>query len=225
MPVSNLWHQFGAGTEDVATKLTVTLEKKTVLEADIYVPATGSNPNTNFIQQAFLTAEGHVDTNTEVCGILTQESSFKTCYNSSLPHELCHDGVSRLDFVYQTKTDSTKTLRVDKAGPRIYAIGDVASYARPAIHTIFTAIPVLCANIKRDLLLSSGKAEISASNDRVFREDTRETQLVPIGKSKGVGAAMGFQLPSFLIWLVKGRDYWLWTTGDLWSGKQWAKEV
>lgn len=114
------------------------------------------------------------------------------------------------------------TLRVDKAGPRIYAVGDVGSYSRQAIHLIFEAIPVLCANIKRDLLLESGQ-EI-AGDDRIFKEDTREAQLVPIGKSKGVGAVMGYRLPGLLIWALKGRDYWLWTTGALWSGKQWAKE-
>ena len=64
----------------------------------------------------------------------------------------------------------------------------------------------------------------ATTEDRLFREDMRETQMVPIGKSKGVGAAMGYALPSFMIWLIKGRDYWLWTTGRLWSGKQWAKE-
>jgi NADH dehydrogenase FAD-containing subunit len=116
------------------------------------------------------------------------------------------------------------TLRVDKAGPRIYAIGDVSSYARPAVHNILAAIPVLGANIKRDLLLASGEEEIAAGEDRIFKEDQREMQLVPIGKSKGVGAAMGWRLPSWMVWLIKGRDYWLWTTGGLWSGKQWAKE-
>ena len=116
------------------------------------------------------------------------------------------------------------TLRVDSAGPRVYAIGDVASYARPAIHLILEAIPVLCANIKYDLLLASGMEKRSTNPDRTFNEDTRETQLVPIGKTKGVGAAMGYRVPSFLVWLIKGRDYWLWTTGNLWSGKQWAKE-
>ncbi|KAJ4320231.1 hypothetical protein N0V94_003495 [Neodidymelliopsis sp. IMI 364377] len=114
------------------------------------------------------------------------------------------------------------TLRVNAAGPRVYAVGDVSSYAQPAIHQILVAIPVLTANLKRDLLASSG--EDIKGEDRIFKEDTRETQLVPIGKSKGVGAAMGYKLPSFLVWLIKGRDYWLWTTGNLWSGKQWAKE-
>ena len=170
-----------AGTENVATKATLTLDNGTTLEADLYIPATGTTPNISFIDKALLTADGRVETN-------------------------------------------SSTLRVDKAGSGIYAVGDVASSARPAVHLILNAIPVVCANIRRDLLLAAGKEASSISGDREFKEDTRETQLVPIGKSKGVGAAMGWQIPSFLVWLIKGRDYWLWTTGDLWSGKQWAKE-
>lgn len=171
----------GAGTEDVASRATLTLENGQTLEADLYIPATGSKPNTSFVPETLLTADGRVDVN-------------------------------------------ASTLRADKAGPRIYAVGDAAAGARPAIHLLLNAIPVLGANIKRDLLLASGKEESSISDDRVYKEDTRETQMVPIGKSSGVGAAMGYQLPSFMVWLIKGRDYWLWTTGNLWSGKQWAKE-
>jgi NADH dehydrogenase FAD-containing subunit len=171
----------GAGTDSVTTKATLTLEDGKTLDADLYIPATGTRPNTGFIHAELLTGDGRVDTN-------------------------------------------ASTLRVDKAGPRVYAVGDAASYARPAIHLTLSAIPVLCANIKRDLLLASGKEESAVGRDRVFKEDTRESQLVPVGKSKGVGAAMGYRLPSFMVWLIKGRDYWLWTTGDLWSGKHWAKE-
>ena len=171
----------GAGTNNPATKATLTLEDGTTLEADLYIPATGTSANTGFIPKELLTADGRVNTN-------------------------------------------ASTLRVDEAGPRVYAVGDVASYSRPAIHLILNAIPVLCTNIKHDLLLASGKEKSSIGEDRVFKEDTRETQMVPIGRSMGVGAAMGYQLPSFLVWLIKGRDYWLWTTGALWSGKQWSKE-
>jgi apoptosis-inducing factor 2 len=171
-----------AGTDSIASKASLTLEDGKTLDADLYIPATGTRPNTSFIHDELLTADGRVDTN-------------------------------------------ASTLRVEKAGPRIYAVGDAASYARPAVHLILDAIPVLCANIKRDLLLASGKEESSVGEDRMFNEDTRETQLVPIGRSKGVGSVMGYQLPSFLVWLIKGRDYWLWTTGNLWSGKQWSKEL
>ncbi|KAF9735229.1 hypothetical protein PMIN02_011629 [Paraphaeosphaeria minitans] len=116
------------------------------------------------------------------------------------------------------------TLRVDKAGPRIYAIGDASNYARAAVHSIMAAVPVLGTNMKRDLLLEAGVPESQMPAEKVFKEDRRETQLVPIGKAKGVGAAMGWRLPSWLVWLLKGRDYWLWTVAPVWSGKQWAKE-
>ena len=172
----------GAGTNsNLTAKTTLTLEDGTNLIADLYIPATGTSPNTNFVHESLLSSDGRIETN-------------------------------------------PSTLRVGKAGSLMYAIGDVASYSRPAIHMIIEAIPILCANIKRDLLLASGIAENAVEADREFKEDTRETQLVPIGKSKGVGAAMGYQLPSIMVWLIKGRDYWLWTTGGLWSGKEWAKE-
>lgn len=166
-----------AGTEHIDSKATVTLQSGKKLDADLYIPATGTKPNTDFIDKTLLAPDGRVDTN-------------------------------------------PATLRVDKGGQRIYAIGDAASYARPAVHLILSAIPVLCSNIEHDLLLAAGKP---SGDERTYKEDKRETQMVPIGKSKGVGAAMGYKLPSFLVWLIKGRDYWLWTTGNLWSGKQWAK--
>ncbi|KFZ13749.1 hypothetical protein V501_03538 [Pseudogymnoascus sp. VKM F-4519 (FW-2642)] len=171
----------GAGTESVGSKATVTLADGTTLEADLYIPAVGTQPNTDFVDKSLLTADGRVETN-------------------------------------------AATLRVDGAGSRVYAIGDVASYSRPAIHLTLAAIPILGANIKRDLLLDAGVAETAVGDDRVYVADKRETQLVPIGTSKGVGAAMGYEFPSFMIWLIKGRDYWLWTVGGLWSGKEWNKE-
>ncbi|KAI8317348.1 Oxidoreductase ptaL [Colletotrichum sp. SAR11_240] len=170
-----------AEVEDVGRSATINLSNGQTLRADLYIPATGTRPNTSFIDPSLLTSDGRVKTN-------------------------------------------PSTLRVDKAGPRIYAIGDVASHARPAIHNILGAVPVLCANIKRDLLLASGETDAAAKDDRVFKEDPRETQMVPIGTTKGVGAAMGWRLPGFLVWLIKGRDYWLWTTTKLWGGEQWAKE-
>jgi NADH dehydrogenase FAD-containing subunit len=169
----------GATLDAVASKATITLATGETLQADLYIPATGTKPNGAFVDKALLLADGRVDTN-------------------------------------------ASTLRVDKAGPRVYAIGDVASWARPAIHHILAAVPVLCANLERDLQAAAAKDKAGGS-DRTFKEDTRETQLVPIGKSKGVGAAAGYRLPSFLVWLIKGRDYWVWMTGNLWSGKQWAK--
>lgn len=175
----------GSDLELLTSQTTVALEDGRAIDADLYIPATGTIPNTGFISdRSLLATDGRVKTN-------------------------------------------PSTLRVDCAGPgsRIYAIGDASSYARPAVHNILSAVPVLCASLKHDLFFKGNhQQDPSAGGGRVFEEDTRETQLVPIGTAKGVGAAMGAQLPSFLVWLLKGRDYWLWTTTSLWNGKKWNKE-
>ena len=171
----------GAGSTDVSAKAVLSLDKEpNELEADLYIPATGTIPNSSFIDSNLLAPDGRV-------------------------------------------TVDPRTLRLThpSVGERVYAVGDVSTYGRPAIHLAFNAIPVLGANIKRDLFLAAGLDP--PGPERVYKEDTTETQLVPIGTAKGVGAAMGWWVPSWLVWAVKGRDYWLWTVGSLWSGKQWAK--
>ncbi|KAL8806139.1 MAG: hypothetical protein Q9182_001540 [Xanthomendoza sp. 2 TL-2023] len=174
----------GAGrTDDALTsKTTVILEDGRSLEADLYIPATGTIPNTKFIPKPLLTSDGRV-------------------------------------------VNDPLTLHVRRAGSFVYAVGDVATYSRPAIHLILKAIPILCQNIERDLILSTEEGRLLMAQVkyeyRIFEEDTRETQLVPIGRTKGVGTAMGWSLPSPFVWLFKGRDYWLWTTASVWSGRQW----
>jgi apoptosis-inducing factor 2 len=53
----------GAGTDSATAKATLTLEDRNTLDADHYIPATGTRPNTSFIHEALLTADGRVDTN------------------------------------------------------------------------------------------------------------------------------------------------------------------
>ena len=161
----------GMDLPNLVSKVNVTISNGTTLEADLYIPATGTTPNTSFLSPSLLDSNGRIITN-------------------------------------------SKTLRVEAAGVRVYAAGDASNFAsKPAIHHILNVIPILGANMKRDLLLEAQVSATEVGVDRVFEEDTRETQLVPIGKKTGVGAAMGWRLPSWLVWMIKGRDYWLWTTG------------
>ncbi len=128
---------------------------------------------------------------------------------------LAQDGRIKVDPV---------TLRVEGGGPRIYAVGDASTYARPTIHSMFDAIPVLCTNMKHDLLAASGKESELNQSDRKFTEDIREAQFVPIGSQRGVGALMGWRLPSWVVSWAKGKNYLLWATSGIVTGKQWAKE-
>lgn len=121
-----------------------------------------------------------------------------------------------------------ETLRVDAAGPRVYAFGDVASYSRNNVMDILFALPVLAVNIKRDLLAfdPAKPNDKPKGKDRLYKPETRAGMIVPIGTGGGVGAMMGWKLPSFLIWLVKGRDYMLGMSGiPAVSGGSVKKEV
>ncbi|KAF2259067.1 FAD/NAD(P)-binding domain-containing protein [Lojkania enalia] len=116
-----------------------------------------------------------------------------------------------------------KTLRVDIAGPKIYAIGDVGSYTRGGAIDIGDALPVALTNLKIDLTAEiTGKP---ATQERHYKANLAESQICPIGTSKGVGAFNGNKMPSILIWMIKSRDY---LVGQLAQatvdGKTWEKE-
>jgi NADH dehydrogenase FAD-containing subunit len=104
---------------------------------------------------------------------------------------------------------TASTLRVSAAGPRVYALGDVASYSRNNIWDILFAMPVLAVNMKRDLLSYNPMLPNAQprGKDRVYAADQRESMVVPIGSQGGVGAIMGWRVPSWFAWLLKGRDY------------------
>ncbi|KAI4272558.1 MAG: hypothetical protein L6R38_006562 [Xanthoria sp. 2 TBL-2021] len=83
----------------------------------------------------------------------------------------------------------------------VYAIGDVAGYSLGGALDIIDAVRPLCSTILNDL----SKGEVGKAMP--FKQTVTETQLVPIGPSGGVGSAFGWRVPSFVVWLVKSRDY------------------
>ncbi|KAL6704192.1 hypothetical protein ACN47E_008449 [Coniothyrium glycines] len=163
----------------------ITIGNGETIEADLFVPAYGVEPNSSW-----------------------------------LPQELLNDKK------YLVVNDAT--LRVDAAGPRIYALGDIASNSRNSVWDIMGAQPVLYTNLKRDLLSynSALPNEKPKGKDRIYTPDTRESQVVPIGTGGGVGAVMGYKVPSFLVWAMKGRDYMVGMSAlPLVSGESVKKEV
>jgi NADH dehydrogenase FAD-containing subunit len=169
-------------------RTTVTLANGEILEADLYVPAYGVEPNSSW-----------------------------------LPADL-------LDDKKYLKTSDT--LRVDAAGSRVYAIGDIGSYSRNNAIDIINSLPVLAINLKRDLLSYNPMLpnEKPKGKDRVFKVDEREMMVVPLGSGGGVGAIMGWKLPSWAAWLIKGRDFLVGMSGlptvngDTAKETAWTKE-
>jgi hypothetical protein len=119
------------------------------------------------------------------------------------------------------------TLRVTpKAGPLVYALGDIASFTMGGIPEIQLEVPVLASNMKRDLLAahSGDLASKPKGEDRVYEPERRELQVVPVGRGGGVGAAWGWRVPSWAVWLIKGRDYMVGQSLDGVYGKPQLKE-
>ena len=144
------------GSEPIAEgKTKVILDNGESMDCDVYLPAAGVQPNTDFLPADLKTDKGFVNTNSH-------------------------------------------TFRVDSAGTRVYAAGDVSGIDGGSLLRMFEIIPVLGANIGHDLLAD---AKAGTMAERSYTPNYPETQLVPIGKS-GVGAFNGFGLPGFMVAMV-----------------------
>ncbi|KAI5291364.1 hypothetical protein KEM54_005166 [Ascosphaera aggregata] len=93
-------------------------------------------------------------------------------------------------------------LRVKEA-PGIYAIGSVASYSRGVIPDILDAVTPLTNVLAYDLYPETNPKPVE------FHRCERETLLVPVGRSKGVGLLFGVKIPSFMVWAIKGRTFFV----------------
>ena len=102
-----------------------------------------------------------------------------------------------------------QTLRVDTAGPRVYAVGDISSASRNTVMDLLDMLPVALINAKRDLLSYNPAAPTAPApgDDRIFVPQTKISLVAPIGTGGGIGQVMGWKVPSWFVWLLKGRDY------------------
>ncbi|OAK97163.1 FAD/NAD(P)-binding domain-containing protein [Phaeosphaeriaceae sp. SRC1lsM3a] len=153
-------------TEDEKSgRTTVTLAKGDTLEADLYVPAYGVEPNSSWLPSNLLDEKKYLHT--------------------------------------------SDTARVEAAGPRVYSVGDISSTSRNNVFDILGSLPVLAVNMKRDLLsyTPSQPDAKPKGKDRLFKQDPRASLIVPLGSGGGVGEVMNWRVFSFLVWLIKGRDY------------------
>lgn len=114
---------------------------------------------------------------------------------------------------------NSATLRVEGAGSaaRVYCIGDCGNYCRGGILDLYDALPVLGANMAVDLGASGFKA-------RNYVDKKAETQVVPVGRGKGVGAFNGWKLPSMAVNMIKGKDYMTSRMPEITTGSKWASK-
>lgn len=146
-------------------KTEVLLENGKSITCDVYIPAYGVAPNTDWLPEDLKGNKGYVATN-------------------------------------------TATLRVDKAGPRVYAAGDVAGVDRGGVMAMYTTIPILGSNIAHDLFAD---AKTGSASEKTYAFKEAETQLVPVSVFHHI------ELKALLILARPGRSQ-NWSRGFQWLG-------
>ena len=162
--------------QSIDGKVLVQLDDHKPILADVYIPAVGVTPNTEFIPNELRSKRNHVRTN-------------------------------------------QATLRVDDAGPRVYAIGDVAGVDEGGLLNMDNALPIFNASLDEDLLPEAITSAVKKK--RTYKPKGGETQIVPVGAKTGVGAFNGLRLPSFAIAKIKGKDYMISRMDDVTQGNKW----
>nr|OQO27094.1 hypothetical protein B0A51_05860 [Rachicladosporium sp. CCFEE 5018] len=162
--VTVLYETKVTGTSETSDgKTEVQLSNGKTMTADVYIPAVGVQPNTQFLPKSILKAgSGWVNAN-------------------------------------------PLTLRVDSAGPLVYAVGDVANADKGGALLMQASLPVFGANFAHDVLKNAGVGSVPA--ERSYKRNDGETQLVPVGPKLGVGAFNGWSMPGFAVSMFKGKDY------------------
>lgn len=64
----------------------------------------------------------------------------------------------------------------------------------------------LASSVLVDLSLPSPNNE---KKQKLYKQATSETQVVPIGPKGGVGVVFGWKVPSLMVWAVKSRTYFV----------------
>ncbi|KAF2816623.1 FAD/NAD(P)-binding domain-containing protein [Mytilinidion resinicola] len=175
-----------AATHNADGSANCILNNDMTITADLVIEATGVTPNTSYLPASMLDDAGYVITDPE-------------------------------------------DLRVygPDIGARVYAVGDCASYSKNYVLDVYEAVPVLAKNLQNDLLAHEYRLEAQLSRaepaavvrrverlrDARFVQNPTDSQLMPISRYGGVGVIFDVRVPSFMVHLLKGRDYKLGKAG------------
>ena len=133
-------------------------------------------------------------------------------------------GTPNAGWIPQSWLTSKNRVQVDgttlrSPTPGVYAIGDIASYSQSVYLDIADAVRPLCSSILVDLS-EEAKAK---PKQMLFKQITAQTQLVPIGQKGGVWILFGWRIPSFLVWAIKGRGYFIEKAAGTVMGSDYVK--
>ncbi|KAL7660696.1 hypothetical protein ACMYSQ_000145 [Aspergillus niger] len=97
----------------------------------------------------------------------------------------------------------------------VYAAGDVTDCKQKLSFKADEMAGVVVGNLVNDIDSSAGKGGRGwwrgcGGGRKTYDEGTEVMMVVPVGSSGGTGQAFGLVLFSFMVWLAKGRDYFIW---------------
>ena len=120
---------------------------------------------------------------------------------------------------------------VESMGGRVYAVGDAGSYSHGGVIDVLFGVKPMCRSIGADLAKQlaaddSAKAVAAAKGKKALQEakywTLRDSQFVPVGSKTGVGQIYGWGLPSFLVVMIKSKDFMIPTVKPRAEGSDYA---
>ena len=142
---------------------------------------------------------------------------------SFLPHEW-------LDEKGKVLTD-TQTLRgTGNTMDGVYCIGDAGSYSSGGVMDVQFGTRPLCTSIGVDIAAQltpneklQGSGKTPKALVQVKYKPMKDSQLVPISSKGGVVQIFGWRLPSWVVWLIKSRDFMIGNAEPLLKGANYVK--
>ncbi|GKZ37873.1 hypothetical protein AbraIFM66950_009700 [Aspergillus brasiliensis] len=96
----------------------------------------------------------------------------------------------------------------------VYAAGDITNHTQKLSFKAEEMAGVVVGNLVNDINNIDGTGSRwwkgCGSGRKTYNEGTDVMMVVPVGSSGGTGQAFGWVLISFMVWLAKGRDYFIW---------------
>ncbi|OOF97529.1 hypothetical protein ASPCADRAFT_4140 [Aspergillus carbonarius ITEM 5010] len=167
-------------TNETPSTTIITLDNGDEMTADIYIPTTGVLPNNTFIPREFLNEAGWV----------------------KVTPELTVQGLEG-----------------------VYAAGDITDHALKLALKVKEMVPVVVGNLIDDIMSASvgdvgagggkknhcggGGGGGSGSKRKTYVEGKDVSMVVPVGETGGTGQLFGWVPWSFLVRVVKGRDFFI----------------
>ena len=62
---------------------------------------------------------------------------------------------------------------------------------------------------KGEKISSGSPANLSALKEKKYKQVQSDMMMVPIGPKGGVGVIFGWRVPSWLVWLIKSRTFFI----------------